>query len=93
MDTLATYAMYVMMAYLTTVWDLSFTKATAIVNVFWGSVAVSPLLLTFIVDTILGNYWMLLTSSVAYSVVSIIYLNQIFAYFFGFNLKGVVHDD
>lgn len=41
MDTLATYEMYVIMAYLTTIWDLSFTKATAIVNVFWGSVAVS----------------------------------------------------
>lgn len=67
-DILAIYAMYVMMAYLTNVWDISFTKAAAIVNVFWGFVTVSPLFLTFIVDTILGNYWMLLTSSVAYSV-------------------------
>ncbi|XP_075510221.1 protein NRT1/ PTR FAMILY 5.5-like [Primulina tabacum] len=67
-DILAMYAMYVMMAYLTNVWDISFTKAAAIVNIFWGLVTVSPLFLTFIVDTILGNYWMLLTSSVAYSV-------------------------
>ncbi|XP_073156753.1 protein NRT1/ PTR FAMILY 5.5-like isoform X2 [Henckelia pumila] len=67
-DILASYAIYVMMAYLTNVWDFSFTKAAAIVNVFWGFVLVSPLFLTYIVDTILGNYWMVLISSVAYSV-------------------------
>ncbi|KAK4396139.1 protein NRT1/ PTR FAMILY 5.5 [Sesamum angolense] len=66
-DILAMYAMYVMMAYLTNVWKLGFTHAAAIVNVFWGIVTVLPLLLAFLVDTILGNYWMLLISSFAYS--------------------------
>ncbi|KAI3474190.1 hypothetical protein Pfo_028978 [Paulownia fortunei] len=60
-DILAMYAMYVMMAYLTNVWKLDFTHAAAIVNVFWGVVTVLPLLLAFIVDTIMGNYWMLLS--------------------------------
>ncbi|XP_011094986.1 protein NRT1/ PTR FAMILY 5.5 isoform X2 [Sesamum indicum] len=66
-DILAMYAMYVMMAYLTNVWKLGFTHAAAIVNIFWGVVTVLPLLLAFLVDTILGNYWMLLISSFAYS--------------------------
>ncbi|KAL2500552.1 Protein NRT1/PTR FAMILY 5.5 [Forsythia ovata] len=66
-DILALYAMYIMMAYLTDVWKLSFTRAAAIVNVFWGVVGILPLLLQFIVDTVMGNYWMLLISSFAYS--------------------------
>ncbi|GFQ07634.1 BTB/POZ domain-containing protein at3g09030 [Phtheirospermum japonicum] len=67
-DILAIYAMYVMMSYLTDVWDLSFTHAAAIINIFTGVVTLSPLLLAFIADTILGNYWMLLISSISYSV-------------------------
>ncbi|KAL8526345.1 hypothetical protein ACS0TY_015533 [Phlomoides rotata] len=67
-DILAMYAMYVMMEYLTNVWKLGFTHAAAIVNIFWGVVSVSPLLLAYIVDTIMGCYWMLLLSSVSFSV-------------------------
>lgn len=65
------YAMYVMMTYLTNVWKIGFTRAAAIVNVFWGSVIISPLFLIFIVDTILGHYWMLLISSFSFSAVKI----------------------
>ncbi|XP_057808098.1 protein NRT1/ PTR FAMILY 5.5-like [Salvia miltiorrhiza] len=66
-DILAIYAMYVMMAYLTNVWKLGFTRAAAIVNVFWGVVAILPLFLAFLVETLTGNYWMLLLSSFSYS--------------------------
>ncbi|KAK4478498.1 hypothetical protein RD792_013975 [Penstemon davidsonii] len=47
-----------MMAYLTNVWKIGFTHAAAIVNVFWGVVTASPLFLAYIVETIMGNYWM-----------------------------------
>ncbi|KAL7136278.1 hypothetical protein ABFS83_10G018800 [Erythranthe nasuta] len=66
-DILAMYAMYVMMSYLTNVWKIGFTHATAIVNIFWGVVSLSPLFLSFIADTFTGNYWMLLLSSFSYS--------------------------
>ncbi|KAL3826077.1 hypothetical protein ACJIZ3_022106 [Penstemon smallii] len=67
-DVLAIYAMYIMMAYLTNVWKIGFTHAATIVNIFWGVVKVLPLFLKFIVDSITGNYWMLLISSFSYSV-------------------------
>lgn len=68
-DILAMYAMYMMMAYLTNVWKLGFTRAAAIVNVFWGVTTILPLPLAFLVETITGNYWMLLLSSFSYSAV------------------------
>lgn len=67
MDILAIYAMYIMMTYLTDVWKLGFTHAAGILNVFWGVAAILPILQAFIVDTIMGNYWMLLIASMAYS--------------------------
>ncbi|CAA0836305.1 Protein NRT1/ PTR FAMILY 5.5 [Striga hermonthica] len=42
LDIFAIYAMYIMMTYLTDVWDLGFTHAVAIVNVFWGCRLVIP---------------------------------------------------
>lgn len=68
-DLLAVYATYIMMAYLTDVWKLGFTRAAAIVNVFWGLAALLPLPQAFLVDTIMGHYWMLLISSFSYSAV------------------------
>ncbi|KAH6777729.1 BTB/POZ domain-containing protein [Perilla frutescens var. frutescens] len=67
MDILAIYAMYIMMTYLTNVWKLGFTHAAAVLNVFWGVVTILPIFHVFIVDAIMGNYWMLLFSSMAYS--------------------------
>lgn len=69
-DILAMYAMWMMMTYLTNVWKLGFTHAAAIVNFFWGIVLMLPLVIQFLVDTIVGNYWMLVVSSFAYSAVS-----------------------
>ncbi|KAL3826084.1 hypothetical protein ACJIZ3_022113 [Penstemon smallii] len=58
-----------MMSYLTNVWKIGFTRAAAIVNAFWGLVAALPLFLKFTVDSIIGNYWMLLISSIAYTII------------------------
>ncbi|CAB4284689.1 unnamed protein product [Prunus armeniaca] len=66
-DVLAAYAMWMTMVYLTEVWKLNFTHAAAIVNLYWGIVAVLPVGLQFLVDAFMGNYWMVLVSSFAYS--------------------------
>ncbi|KAI9153282.1 hypothetical protein LWI28_008793 [Acer negundo] len=66
-DILAKYAIWMMMTYLTNVWKLGFTHAAAIVNFFWGIVLMLPVVIQFLVDTIIGNYWMLVVSSFAYS--------------------------
>lgn len=79
-DVLAIYAMWVMMTYLTDVWEIGFTHAAAIINFFWGIVFIMPLAIQYLVDTIIGNYWMLLLSSFAYSVVSF-FLLMLTAYY------------
>ncbi|GMP85685.1 hypothetical protein CsSME_00038746 [Camellia sinensis var. sinensis] len=70
-DILAMYAMWMMMLYLTNVWRLNFTHAAAIINVFWGLMAIMVLPIQFLVDAFMGNYWMLLISSFSYSAVSV----------------------
>ena len=70
-DVLATYAMWMMMLYLTNVWGSTFTSAAMTVNMFWGLVSIMRLPMQYIVDTFMGNYWMLTISSLAYSAVSI----------------------
>ncbi|GMP85729.1 hypothetical protein CsSME_00038773 [Camellia sinensis var. sinensis] len=76
-DLLARYAMWMMMLYLTNVWKLNFTHAAAIINVFWGLMVIMLLPMQFLVDAFMGNYWMLLVSSFAYSAVSISYSSQL----------------
>ncbi|XP_028064919.1 protein NRT1/ PTR FAMILY 5.5-like [Camellia sinensis] len=66
-DILAMYAMWMMMLYLTNVWKLNFTHAAAIINVFWGLMAIMVLPIQFLVDAFMGSYWMLLISSFSYS--------------------------
>ncbi|GFZ02226.1 hypothetical protein Acr_15g0008340 [Actinidia rufa] len=66
-DVLAAYVMWMVMLYLTNVWRLNFTHAAAIINVFWGMKSIMLLPMQFIVDTFMGNYWMLTISSFAYS--------------------------
>lgn len=55
--------MWLMMPYLTEVWDMSIMRAAAVVNTFDGVVAILPLVLKVIVDLIgnsmMTNYWML----------------------------------
>ncbi|GMY25460.1 protein nrt1/ ptr family 5.5 [Fagus crenata] len=66
-DILAAYAVWVMMPYLTTVWSFNLTHAAAIVNVFTGAATIMPIGMAFLVDAFMGDKWMLLLSSLAYS--------------------------
>lgn len=69
-DCLAQFVMWTMMEYLTEVWKISVVHAAGIVNIFSGLVLVLQLPMQYLVDTIISKYWMLVFSSLAYSVVS-----------------------
>ena len=79
-DILTGYAMFVMMTYLTNVWGLTITHAATIVNVFNGVATIMPIGMGFLVDTFMGDYWMLLLSSIAYSFVG--FQNSLISYVF-----------
>lgn len=49
-------------------WKLDFTHAAAILNVFWGVHGLLILPVQYIIDSFLGYFWMLLLSSISYSV-------------------------
>ncbi|CAO2827927.1 unnamed protein product [Amaranthus hypochondriacus] len=57
------YIMWLMMPYLTEVWDMSIMRAAAVVNCFDGVVAILPLglkiILHFIGNPFIADYWML----------------------------------
>ncbi|KAI3771310.1 hypothetical protein L6452_02472 [Arctium lappa] len=67
-DLLAAFAMYVMMNYLTNVWNLTTTHAAAIINIWNGVTPVLAIVFAFFVDAFIGNYYMLVLSSIAYSI-------------------------
>ncbi|KAK2966123.1 hypothetical protein RJ640_018376 [Escallonia rubra] len=67
-DVFAGYVMWVMITYLTDVWKISFTHAAGIVNIWSGVAMIMPIGSAFLVDTLIGNYSMLLLSSIAYSI-------------------------
>ncbi|KAL3501686.1 hypothetical protein ACH5RR_036135 [Cinchona calisaya] len=67
-DMLAAYVMWIMPTYLTNVWKLGFTHAAGVMNAANGLAKVLPLVFFFFVDPGLGNYWMLLLSSIAYVI-------------------------
>ncbi|CAI9097340.1 OLC1v1033740C2 [Oldenlandia corymbosa var. corymbosa] len=54
------------MIYLTNVWKITFTHAAAILNVYHSVMGFLPFLLKFIADTLMGNFWMLLFSSLSF---------------------------
>ncbi|XP_047324288.1 protein NRT1/ PTR FAMILY 5.5-like [Impatiens glandulifera] len=56
------------MAYLTTVWNLKFTYAAAIVNLFKGSIQLMPMAMQFLVDSYTGHFFMLLFTSISYCI-------------------------
>ena len=68
-DILAAYAVWVMMTNLTNVWRLNLTHAAAIVNMFTGAATIMPIVMAFHVNSFMGDSWMLLLSSLAYSFV------------------------
>ncbi|KAG8377006.1 hypothetical protein BUALT_Bualt09G0123300 [Buddleja alternifolia] len=67
-DILVAYALFVMQNYLTDVWKLSFTHAAGILNIWGGICTILPAFFLFLVDQFLGNFTMLVISSIAYSV-------------------------
>ncbi|KAL8526732.1 hypothetical protein ACS0TY_015800 [Phlomoides rotata] len=67
-NTLVSYALFAMQTYLTDVWKLSFTHAAGIMNIWGGISKVLQLFVVFIIDTLLGNFMMLLVSSISYIV-------------------------
>ncbi|XP_073155337.1 protein NRT1/ PTR FAMILY 5.5-like [Henckelia pumila] len=67
-DILVGYALFVVQNYLTDVWNLDVTHAAGIVNIWGGICKILPLFFLFLVDAFLGNFKMLVISSVAYSV-------------------------
>ncbi|KAL8517316.1 hypothetical protein ACS0TY_015522 [Phlomoides rotata] len=66
-NTLVSNALFAMQTYLTDVWKLSFTHASGIMNIWGGISKVLPLLFLFIIDTLLGDFKMLVVSSISYS--------------------------
>ncbi|KAK1436704.1 hypothetical protein QVD17_02486 [Tagetes erecta] len=67
-DLLAAFAMYVMVNYLTNVWNLSTTHAAGIINIWNGITPVLTIVFAFFADTFMGDFYMLVVSSIAYSV-------------------------
>ncbi|KAL8517310.1 hypothetical protein ACS0TY_015519 [Phlomoides rotata] len=57
-----------MQTYLTDVWNLSFTHAAAILNIWGGISWILPLLFLFLADAHTGNFKMVVISSIADSV-------------------------
>ncbi|XP_076941227.1 protein NRT1/ PTR FAMILY 5.5-like [Bidens hawaiensis] len=67
-DLLAAFAMYIMMTYLTNVWSLSTTHAAGIINIWNGITPILAIGLAFLVDAFMGDFYMLVVSSISYSV-------------------------
>ncbi|GFQ07633.1 protein nrt1/ ptr family 5.5 [Phtheirospermum japonicum] len=67
-DILVAYALFVMQNYLTDVWKLSLTHAAGILNIWGGISMILPVFFLFLVDSLLGNFTMLVLSSIAYTL-------------------------
>ncbi|KAI3781656.1 hypothetical protein L2E82_11676 [Cichorium intybus] len=67
-DLLAAFAMYVMVNYLINVWNLNTTHAAGIINIWNGMTAVLAIVFAFFVDAFMGDFYMLLLSSIAYTI-------------------------
>ncbi|KAJ9548775.1 hypothetical protein OSB04_021318 [Centaurea solstitialis] len=67
-DLLAAFAMYVMVNYLTNVWNLNTTHAAGIINIWNGLTPGLAIVFAFLVDAFMGDYYMLVLSSIAYSI-------------------------
>lgn len=70
-DILVKFAMFVMQNYLTDVWNLGFTHAAGILNIWGGISMILPLCFQILVNAYIGNFNMLVISSIAYSLVSL----------------------
>lgn len=66
-DILVAYALFVLQNYLTDVWDLSLTHAAGILNIWNGIYRILPVFFLYLVDSFLGNFKLLVVTSIAYS--------------------------
>ena len=64
--------MFGISTYLINVWSLTVTHIATIGNVFNGVFYIMPIGMSFLVDTYMGDKWMLLLSSIANSIVGFI---------------------
>ncbi|GMH26486.1 hypothetical protein Nepgr_028329 [Nepenthes gracilis] len=60
--------MWMTMTYLTNVWKLDYTRAAGILNLWGGLVQILPIGLAHLADAFMGNFCVLLFSTVSYSV-------------------------
>ncbi|KAK9715057.1 hypothetical protein RND81_06G140100 [Saponaria officinalis] len=67
-DIFAYYILWMMVTYLTEVWKLDFTHAAAIVNIWRGSACVLPIAFVYVADAFVGNFCVLLLTSVSYTL-------------------------
>ncbi|KAK9920452.1 hypothetical protein M0R45_029007 [Rubus argutus] len=67
-DVIPYYALWMLITYFTNVWNLSFAHAAELVNLFYGMTAIMTVGMQLIVDSFMGNYWMVLFSSFAYTI-------------------------
>lgn len=59
----AGYILWLMMLYLTDVWELEIVHAAAIINIWMGLIKVLPLVFAYLADAFLGNSLVILCSS------------------------------
>ncbi|KAL7095410.1 hypothetical protein ACP275_10G022200 [Erythranthe tilingii] len=67
-DVLVRFAFFVMQNYLTDVWELSFTYAAGMLNIWNGIAMILPFFFLFLVDALTGNFTMLVVSSISYTL-------------------------
>ncbi|KAK9070798.1 hypothetical protein SSX86_011200 [Deinandra increscens subsp. villosa] len=67
-DMVALFAIYVMMNYLTDVWNLSTTHASGIINIWNGITPALTIVFAVFVDTFMSHFVMLGLSSIAFTI-------------------------
>ncbi|GAB4833982.1 hypothetical protein Ancab_032234 [Ancistrocladus abbreviatus] len=67
-DVFADYVLWMTMTYLTDVWKLDYTHAAGILNIWGGLALILPIGLAHLADAFLGNFCILLFTTLSYSV-------------------------
>lgn len=77
----AGYILWLMMVYLTNVWKLELVHAAAIINVWMGLSKVLPVVFAHLADAFLGNFFVVLFSSLSSMIVSTVKFAKFFRYY------------
>ncbi|KAL2906500.1 Protein NRT1/ PTR FAMILY 5.5, partial [Bienertia sinuspersici] len=75
------YILWLMMVYLTDVWELEIVHAAAIINIWTGLIKVLPILFAYLADAFLGNSFVTLFSSFSSMIVRMAALSACYAPF------------